>query len=164
MHPVVKICNQALFETAELNREFHFAISIQNKGSDPVVLRPDFRGQRLNLYFDDVTEGAGAATPTEIDALFDFAQTWLSVARSDPASASIVIHCAAGVSRSSSVGLLLLALYFGNYPAAATHLFCTHPQVVPNVLVCRLIFQKLGSAYGPDIFEALAKAKEECHL
>jgi predicted protein tyrosine phosphatase len=164
VHPTVKIFDQSSFEKADLNSEFAFAISIQNKGSYPVVLRPDFQGQRLNLYFDDVVEGPGVATIADIDALFDFAQQWLGVARSDPARASIAIHCGAGISRSSSVGLLLLALYFGNYPAAATHLFCTHPQVAPNVLVCRLIFQKLSSAYGPDIFEALAKAKEECHL
>ena len=102
---------------------------------------------------------AGAAMPTDIDALFDFAQTWLSVARSDPASASIVIHCGAGISRSAAAALLLLTLYFGNYLAAATHLFRTHPQVSPNALVCRLIFEKLGSGFGPDIFEALARGK-----
>ena len=159
MHPTVKIFDQSSFERADLNSEFAFAVSIQNKGSYPVILRPDFRGRRLNLYFDDVTEGAGAATPTDIDALFDFAQTWLSVARSDPASASIVIHCGAGISRSAAAALLLLTLYFGNYLAAATHLFRTHPQVSPNALVCRLIFEKLGSGFGPDIFEALARGK-----
>jgi predicted protein tyrosine phosphatase len=159
VHPTVKIFDQSSFEKADLNSEFAFAVSIQNKGSDPAVLRPDFQGCRLNLYFDDVTEGAGAATPTEIDALFDFAQTWLSVARSDPARASIVIHCGAGISRSAAAALFLLTLYFSNYLAAATHLFRTHPQVSPNALVCRLICEKLGSGFGPDIFEALARGK-----
>jgi predicted protein tyrosine phosphatase len=159
VHPIVKIWDQSSFERADLNREFHFAISIQNKGSDPAVLRPDFQGQRLNLYFNDVVEGYGESTLADIDALFDFAQRWVSVARSDPASASIVIHCGAGISRSAATGLMLLALYFGNYLAAATHLFRTHPQVSPNALVCRLIFQKLGSDFGPDIFEALARGK-----
>jgi predicted protein tyrosine phosphatase len=157
--PIVKIWDQSSFERSELNREFHFAISIQNKDSYPVILRPDFRGRRLNLYFDDVTEGAGAATPNDIDTLFDFAQQWLSIARSDPAKASIIIHCGAGISRSAASALLLLTLYFSNYLAAATHLFRTHPQVSPNALVCRLIFEKLGSGFGPDIFEALARGK-----
>src|SRR5215471_15774146 len=110
MHPVVKIYDQSSFERSDLNGEFKFAISIQSKGSSPVVLRPDFRGRRLNLYFDDVTEGPGAATPADIDALFDFAQQWLSTARSDPATASVVIHCGAGVSRSAAAALMLLSL------------------------------------------------------
>jgi predicted protein tyrosine phosphatase len=46
--------------------------------------------------------------PTDIDALFDFAYPWLSVARSDPARASIVIHCGAGLSRSAAAALFLL--------------------------------------------------------
>ena len=159
MHPTVKIFDQSSFEKADLNSEFAFAISIQNKGSYPVVLRPDFQGQRLNLYFDDVVEGPGVATIADIDALFDFAQQWLGVARSDPARASIVIHCGAGISRSAASALLMLTLYFSNYLAAATHLFRTHPQVSPNALVCRLICEKLGSGFGPDIFEALVRGK-----
>jgi predicted protein tyrosine phosphatase len=159
MYPVVKICNQTLFETAELNREFAFAISIQNKSSYPVVLRPDFRGQRLDLYFDDVIEGSGAATPSDIDAMLSFASPWLKCARSDPARASIIIHCGAGISRSAAAALLLLTLYFCNYLAAAAHLFRTHPQVSPNALVSGLIFQKLGSDFGTDIFAAIATAK-----
>src|SRR5262245_15087607 len=160
MYPFLKIWNQSSFETDDLS-EFQFAISIQGKGSYPVVLRPDFHGQRLNLYFDDALEGApGAATMTDIDVLFDFVKDWLLVARSDPTSASLVIHCAAGVSRSAGSALLPLTLYFGNYRTAAVHLFRTHPHTIPNSLVCRLISLKLGLAYG-DILEALANAKEE---
>jgi predicted protein tyrosine phosphatase len=160
LHPVLKICNQPDFENTDLS-EFQFAISIQGKASRPTVLRPDFLGQRLNLYFDDTVEGDGVATSGDIDALFDFAQIWLSTARSDPASASVVIHCAAGISRSAASALLPLTLYFGNYLAAVVHLFRTHPNVIPNSWVCRLIFEKLGSAYGTDILEALSKGKEE---
>jgi predicted protein tyrosine phosphatase len=159
VHPVVKIYDQSSFERCDLNGEFAFAISIQNKGSYPVILRPDFRGRRLNLYFDDVTEGVGAATSADIDALFDFAQRWLSVAHADPALASIVSHCGAGISRSAAAALMLLSLYFGAYHQAAAHLFRIHPNVSPNALMCRLIGQKLGSGFGPDIFEALARGK-----
>jgi len=162
MHPILKICNQPTFETTDLD-EFQFAISIQGKGSYPAVLRPDFQRQRLDFYFDDVLEGPDAATAADIDALFDVAQLWLSKARYDPASASIVIHCAAGVSRSAASALLPLTLYFENYHAAAVHLFRTHPHVVPNAWICRLISEKLGPTYG-DIFEALAKGKQEASI
>jgi predicted protein tyrosine phosphatase len=159
MYPVLKICDQPTFETAVLNG-FQFAISIQGKGSRPAVLRPDFQGRRLDLYFDDVIDDPGAARPPDIDALFDFAQSWLPVARSDPASASIIIHCQAGVSRSAATSLLPLAFYFGNYHAAITHLFRTHPHVIPNVLICQLISERLGPSYGADILQSLAKGKE----
>jgi hypothetical protein len=56
-----------------------------------------------------------------------------------------------------------------DYLAAATHLFRTHPHPRPdllwfvrkNALVCRLIFEKLGQAYGLDIAGAIAKGKEQ---
>jgi predicted protein tyrosine phosphatase len=160
MYPILKICNQPDFENANLS-EFQFAISIQGKGSQPAVLRPDFQGRRLNLYFDDVLEGVpGAATTTDIDALFDFGQEWLAEMRRNPSTRTIV-HCGAGISRSGAAGMALLSLYFGAYQPAAVHLFRTHPHLVPNVWVCRLISAKLGSSYGPDIFAALAKGKEE---
>ena len=84
MHLVVKIYDQSSFERSDLNGEFKFAISIQNKGSYPAVLRPDFRGRRLNLYFDDVVEGPGAATPADIEALESFGVEWLAEVRQHP--------------------------------------------------------------------------------
>ena len=160
MHPVLKICDQPTFETTDLST-FAFAISIQGKGSYPAVLRPDFRGKRLNLYFDDTVEGEGVATPADIDELFRFALQWLSTARSDPALASVLIHCGAGISRSAASALMLFTLYFSDYQRAAAHLFRTHRHVIPNSWMCRLISERLGPAYGPDIFEPLANGKEE---
>jgi predicted protein tyrosine phosphatase len=161
VHSILKIYDQNSFENADLS-QFQFAISIQGKGNSSVVLRPDFQGRRLNLYFDDVLEGTpGAATAADIDALFDFTQAWLPVTRSEPARASLVTHCAAGISRSAASALLPLTLYFGNYFAAALHLFRTHPHVIPNSWICRLIFEKLGPIYGPDISQALMLGKKE---
>jgi predicted protein tyrosine phosphatase len=131
MYPVLIICSQPTFEAADLS-PFAFAISIQGKGSRPAVLRPDFQGRRLDLYFDDVIEGPGAATPSDIDALFDFAQGWLAEVRQNP-SARTIVHCAAGVSRSGAAALLLLTLYFGNYLAAAVPCFATPHTCCPTL-------------------------------
>jgi predicted protein tyrosine phosphatase len=159
MHPEIKICDQNSFQNANLS-EFHFTVSIQGKGSFSSVLRPDFRGRRLNLYFDDVVEGPGAATPADVDALYNFGLEWVAQIRKYPQSQTVV-HCGAGISRSAAAAMMLLSLYFGTYQSAATYLFRTHPHLVPNVWICRLIFEKLGTSYGADIFEALAKGKEE---
>jgi predicted protein tyrosine phosphatase len=154
MCPVLKICNQPDFEKADLSK-FQFAVSIQSQGSRPAVLRPDFQGRRLNLYFDDVIEGPGAATMADIDALFDFAQEWLAELRRNP-SARTIVHCGAGISRSGAVTMMLLSMYFGAYQSAAIHLFRSAPQVIPNSWICRLISEKLGPSYG-DISQALSK-------
>ena len=159
MRPAVKIYDQNSFERSNLNGEFRFAVSIQNKGSYPAVLRPDFRGRRLNLYFDDVVEGPAAATREDIEALASFGLDWVAEERNSPSAT--VVHCGAGISRSAASALLLLVLYFENYTAAATHLFRIAPHVAPNVWICRLIFEKFGPDYGLDVFEALAKGKEE---
>ena len=113
-------------------------------------MRPDFEGAWRNLYFDDVLEGPGAATPSDIAELYTSAKAWVSIAKSDPTSASVVVHCGAGISRSAAVSLMLLTLYFGNYQQAVAHLLRTHSHVVPNATICRLIFEKLGPSYGVD--------------
>jgi predicted protein tyrosine phosphatase len=161
VHPILKIWDQRSFEGANLNQEFRFVVSIQNIGDFPSVLRPDFQAPRLNLYFNDTLEGPTAASPADIKALFDFGQGWSSTARIDPALAPIVVHCGAGVSRSAAAAFMLLSLYFDTYRQAANYLFRTHPHVAPNELVLRLIFQKLGPAYGADIFEAIAQGKQD---
>jgi predicted protein tyrosine phosphatase len=161
MSPILKILDQGSFERANLNSEFRFAISIQNKGNRPAELRPDFIGHRLSLYFDDTVEGDGIATSADIEILFDFSLRWLTTARINPALAPLVVHCGAGVSRSAAVALMPLSLYFGAYLPAAAFLFRTHPHTTPNVLILRLIAAKLGSSYGPDILAAVVQGKTQ---
>ena len=54
-----------------------------------VVLRPDFRGQRLNLYFRDLTDGVGIATEADIEKTCKFSAKWALAARKDPEKLSI---------------------------------------------------------------------------
>jgi len=78
---------------------------------------PIFKDVASNLYFDDVVERPGAATPADIEALFSFGVEWLAEVRKHPSST--VVHCGARISRSAASALLLLVLYFENYIAAA---------------------------------------------
>ena len=158
MYPLLKISDQASFEAANLNAEYDFAVSIQGKGTYPAVLQPDFRGKRLDLYFDDTIEGPGAPGEADLEALLAFGREWTAAVRREP-SLRTIIHCGAGVSRSGASALLLLSLYFGSYLAGAQHLYRSAPHVMPNALLTRLIFNRLGPAYGPDIFAALARGK-----
>jgi predicted protein tyrosine phosphatase len=155
--PLLKITSQAEFQRNDLS-PFGFAVSIQNRSAYPVVLRPDFQGRRLDLYFDDVVEGPGMAQQADIDALAAFGWQWTQAVRREP-GARIIIHCGAGVSRSAAAALLLLSLYCGAYHPAVIQLLRVHPHAAPNALLLRLIYQKLGPAYGSDILESLAQAR-----
>lgn len=85
-----------------------------------VVLRPDFRGQRLNLYFRDLTDGVGIATEADIEKTCKFSAKWALAARKDPEKAPLVVHCAAGISRSTAIAMIpLIAYYESAYQGSA---------------------------------------------
>ena len=135
------VWNQATFEAADLNALFGWAISIQGKAERGKILRPDFAGRRLDLYFDDVLEGPEAATLADIELVERFGRDWVSRVRSEASlekESALVVHCAAGVSRSAAVALLLLTRYFGDFAQAREYLQRTHPHVIPNALIVRL--------------------------
>jgi hypothetical protein len=58
-----------------------------------VVLRPDFRGQRVNLYFRDLTDGVGIASEADIEKTCKFSAKWALVARKDPEKAEVLQLC-----------------------------------------------------------------------
>src|ERR1700745_423766 len=122
MYPTIRVASEAEFAVADLNSRYAYAISILNADRYPVVLRPDYRGTRLNLYFDDVREGDRSATEEDIRKLYEFSVRWRAVARADPSKASLIVHCLAGRSRSAAVAMLPLGLYYGNFRTAARHL------------------------------------------
>jgi hypothetical protein len=59
-------------------------LEIEDHVAVPPMLYADFRERRLNLYFDDVVEGPGAATPADIEALASFGREWLAEERKHP--------------------------------------------------------------------------------
>jgi len=94
-----------------------------------VVLRPDFCGQRLNLYFRDLTDGVGIATEADIEKTCKFSAKWALAARKDPEKAPLVVHCAAGISRSTAIAMIpLIALLRERTPRRAA--------TIPDSRVC----------------------------
>jgi len=76
-------------------------VSIREEEANPIP-RPEFSGNRINLAFYDLMDGANIATASHIERVYRFSECWAKAAHSDPATANLVVHCFAGISRSSA--------------------------------------------------------------
>jgi predicted protein tyrosine phosphatase len=171
--PIVKVWSRAVFSKEDISQQFQFAVSIQEWDEYPEVLRPDYKGQRLNLYFFDTSKAKdwllvdhetkgdivlgrwvpdkvmrevdlpGSPTKEDIDELYNFSIKWVEEAKKDVFSARLVVHCLAGISRSSACAMMPLTLFYGDYQKASEHLFEHYPYVIPNALILKLIKNKL---------------------
>jgi hypothetical protein len=63
----VSIVDRETFCLMNLSRVGYVISICEYDERGKVVLRPDFRGQRLNLYFWDLTDGVGIATEADIE-------------------------------------------------------------------------------------------------
>ncbi len=84
-------------------------ISINDPGSVPPTLPSIEDANRLSLEFHDVvqnTQGKVLVTPSQIEKMVSFGRK--AIGRGDP----ILIHCTAGVSRSTAAGLVIAASYW----------------------------------------------------
>jgi predicted protein tyrosine phosphatase len=147
--PIVKVWNRHTFEKQDISEQFQYAVSIQEYDEVPHVVRPDYRGHRLNLYFFDTerTDEPGYPLKSDIDQLMCFSEKWVRKAHEDPFSARLVIHCFAGVSRSAACAMLPLCLYYDDYQAASEHLYNRYPYVMPNTLILKMIKELRGYSY-----------------
>lgn len=145
--PKISICSYIEAERRLVNEpeNYEYVISLGSPGAfgisaDPLPLGFDkFSGQKLRLEFDDVsypTPGmlkAGYQPPSRDDAkkIIDFTAE---------VDGPILIHCAAGISRSSASALILIAQKFGKGKEhEALHYLVTlddkDPDIFPNELL-----------------------------
>jgi predicted protein tyrosine phosphatase len=119
-----------------------YVISIIDPGSVPPVLPGIKHASRCNLEFHDVTESTQSATPAssaQIEEIVSFGRSVLS------GGDSILIHCTAGVSRSTAAGLVLAASFESvEIDGLVTLLRDKAPYSQPNSLMVRLGDDLLG--------------------
>ena len=155
MNPApLKIASRAEFERMDIE-DFPFAISIREYDATEFA-RPGYAGGRLTLSFWDLTGGPGIATVEDIDAVYDFSKAWASAAHADTRN-GLVVHCFAGISRSSAVSLVPLILYYQNVKLAAKRLFEVNRRAIPNTHVMNLIDDKFH--LKGDLFRAVYDAE-----
>ncbi len=84
----------------------------------------------LVVPMDDVEDPMAKGAPTVVDMA-----RILELGRSIPDGAVLVVHCAAGVSRSGAAALALLVQELGDIDAAVAELRRVRPQAYPNALL-----------------------------
>jgi predicted protein tyrosine phosphatase len=112
----------------------HWVASIREQKADPIH-RPEFSGNRINLAFYDLTDGPNIATASHVEEVYRFSQRWSKAAHPDPTRASLVVHCFAGISRSSAIAMIPLLTYYRSEKAAAKRLHEINRWAAPNTHV-----------------------------
>jgi predicted protein tyrosine phosphatase len=96
---------------------------------------------RLRLVFDDVvTEEEGGPSRDDVERLVRFAR------RVDFAKGSVLVHCQAGIGRSSAAALVTLATVLGpgHEHEVAEYVLRENPRAIPNGRILELGDEILG--------------------
>jgi predicted protein tyrosine phosphatase len=124
-------------------------LSILDPGwPEPEVLRNFDIHRRLRLHFHDVIEplpGWIAPERWDVDLLLAFGRT-VAAASSGPAGAHLLVHCHAGVSRSTAAAILILSQLHADRPAdeALAEVARLRPRAWPNLRMLELGDAALG--------------------
>lgn len=94
----------------------------------------------LKMQFDDVILANAAHAPTveQVDQM-------LSWARKIPANEDLVVHCWAGISRSSAIAIAIHADRYGKIDEAIQHIKHTRPLICPNPVISKYADELLGA-------------------
>ncbi len=114
------------------------------------IIQPEFQPQtppeiavgcHLRVAVHDVSEHDGfsiLAQGQDVRQLIEFAEAW------SPRAGSLLIHCYAGVSRSTAAALIAHVLKTGNPAASARALRQAAPYAIPNRRIIALADEELG--------------------
>lgn len=122
-----------LVQQIELHRPSHMVTL--TSGAVPTL--PDgFRAKRLNLVFNDIVEprdGLVMPDANHVRQLLDFARLWTR-------KASLLIHCYAGISRSTAAAYILANALdpASDETALAKQLRALSPSATPNIRLVSL--------------------------
>lgn len=111
-------------------------VQAQFQPETPPGIQPD---RHLRVPVDDIAEAhRGAVLPAEthVRKLVEYLKHW-------PADAPLLIHCFAGISRSTAAALIVLALHVDEHDAAQ-QLRAAAPHAHPNRRIIALADQILG--------------------
>jgi predicted protein tyrosine phosphatase len=139
---VIVVCSfWALEETLKLFNPSHIVSLMDHR--DAVVAPTDMgAANQLRLGFRDTISTSprdNPPTPEDIKGLIDFATKW------KPSGDPILIHCTAGISRSSAGALIVASKFQPNREIElAGHLRNQAPYCIPNKLMIELADRELS--------------------
>lgn len=118
----------------------------------------EFAGQKIRLVFHDIngTDRDNLSAPKEehVRNLIEFFEKALK-----EKSPNFLIHCFAGISRSTAAGLIMLRLHYGETQKALAHLLNVAPQACPNKTILKLAddILKLNGNFVKEVDETMTK-------
>jgi predicted protein tyrosine phosphatase len=123
--------------SSDLCDEVAYLVSIGD-GDDPLPNGYENVDQKLRLLIADVVGDEGA-TENDIKQIISLAEQLKS------RSGKVLVHCEAGVSRSTAVALIIYARWLGRgrEPEAMRRVIRQRPQALPNQRMVRLADQLL---------------------
>lgn len=116
-------------------------ISIGSLTDHPPAGYRTFPRAKIRLHFDDITEptlGFLPPEPEHIQRIINFGQNFTT-----EAPHYLLIHCWAGISRSTAAAYIVLCLTQPEV-VAAREVYRLRPQAQPNILMVRLADRILG--------------------
>ena len=99
---------------------------------------------RLRLVFDDVHEGVTGPSRDDVERLVSFAR------KVDLSKGCVLVHCQAGIGRSSAAALVILSVVLGasHEREAAEYVLRHNPRALPNRRLLELADVVLGAGSG----------------
>lgn len=125
-------------------------LSILDPG-DKLFLTPRLHAcNRLHLAFDDVLDPKDPFAPT-----LDHVQRLLDWAKNIPDDDTVVVHCFAGISRSTAAAIAILAQLTRDVDAAVAQIAAVRPRLCPNPVISKYADDILG--FGGELHDACEK-------
>jgi len=114
-------------------------VSILDPG-DRLFLTPRLHQiNRLHQFFEDVLDEEVLNAPTR-----EHVQELLDWGAQLPSDAVVVVHCFAGISRSTAAALALLVQHSGDVESSVRQLLEVRPQACPNPVISKFADELLG--------------------
>lgn len=145
LHPEVLIASRmqaGQLLTAKSDRAIRHLISI-GAPSDPVPAGFERCARKIRLEFHDITQDTDfefGPRAHHVEQVIDFARTI------QHEQGALLVHCEAGISRSSAAALTVFATWFGagREQQAVDRTYAAQPQAWPNGLFVALADELLG--------------------
>jgi predicted protein tyrosine phosphatase len=156
-HPNIRILGKfeanSLLENPSINSSISHIISINDPGENPPANLSQHNGDHLILSFYDLTKIRGdmiLPSYDDVSKIIDFAKQ-INKAFDDSENkdnVNVLVHCHAGISRSSAAALAILAERLEpsqeNADLAISQLLNIKQQILPNYRMVTLIDRILG--------------------
>ena len=138
---VIHICDLESLPAVSREVSPSHVVSLVRDSMSPETPPGVTAGRHLRLDVDDITgpmDGAVLPTRADVTALVDFARSW-------DGERPMVVHCAAGVSRSMAAALVVATAHIGRVDEEfALRLRAAAPHAAPNPLIVGLGDDVLG--------------------